>query len=155
MAYLDKILQPGETVVAMGRLHWVLYLGAALLGAMALIVAIVAGVALPKGGAQYAALAVAGLLLVIALVQFVGAWIIVATTEYAVTTARVIVKRGLFSLHTVEISLDKIESVDVDQSLLGRMLGFGAVTIHGIGARWDPIPNLADPLSFRRAISLR
>jgi uncharacterized membrane protein YdbT with pleckstrin-like domain len=155
VAYLDKILQPGETVVAMGRLHWVLYLGALLMAVAALIIAAVAGAAMPRGGAQYAALGLAGLLMVIAFFQFVSQWLVVITTEYAVTTRRVIVKRGFFSLHTVEMSLDKIESVDVDQSVLGRMLGYGAVTIHGIGARWDPLPNLADPLSFRQAITLR
>ena len=76
-----------------------------------------------------------------------------STTEFCVTDHRVIVKRGFFSLHTVELNVDKVESVDVDQSLLGRMFGYGSVTIHGVGARWDPIPLITDPLGFRNAIT--
>ena len=73
----------------------------------------------------------------------------------AVTSQRIIVKRGLVSLHTVEMNVDKVESVDVDQSILGRMMGFGTVTIHRIGARWDPIPLISGPLGFRNAITVR
>jgi uncharacterized membrane protein YdbT with pleckstrin-like domain len=68
---------------------------------------------------------------------------------------RVVQKRGILSLHTIEMNLDKVESVDVDQSLLGRMFGFGTVAIHGVGARWDPIVGIEDPLDFRSAITTR
>jgi uncharacterized membrane protein YdbT with pleckstrin-like domain len=74
-------------------------------------------------------------------------------TEYAVTNRRLLVKRGVLSVHTVEMSLDKVESVDVDQSLIGRMLGYGSVTVHGVGSRWDPITLIPDPAAFRNAIS--
>ena len=82
-------------------------------------------------------------------------WWCRATTEFCITDHRVIVKRGFFSLHTVELNVDKVESVDVDQSLIGRMFGYGTVTIHGVGARWDPISQIIDPLGFRNAITSR
>jgi len=155
MPYLDRIIQPGERVVAIGQLHWIIYLPAIVPGAAGVLLAIWTGFTLPPHDVRLPAFALAGVLVAVAIVQFLSRYVIRLTTEYAVTNQRVIRKTGLLSLHTVEINLDRIESVDVDQSLLGRMLGFGTVTIHGTGSRWDPLRNLADPLAFRNAISAR
>jgi membrane protein YdbS with pleckstrin-like domain len=76
-------------------------------------------------------------------------------TEVAVTDRRVIYKTGLIQRHTVEINLDKIESVDVDQSALGRLFGYGTVTIRGTGQAVEPLRDMADPLQFRSAILAR
>ena len=99
--------------------------------------------------------AVAGLVLAYGMITFIGRMIVRMSTEFGVTDHRIIVKRGLISLHTIEMSVDKVESVDVDQTIIGRMLGYGAVTVHGVGARWDPLPGLADPIGFRNAITAR
>jgi len=76
-----------------------------------------------------------------------------ATTELAVTDHRVIYKSGLLSRHTIEMNRDKVESVDVDQSLLGRILGYGTVVVRGTGGSLEPIRNISDPLSFRTHIT--
>jgi uncharacterized membrane protein YdbT with pleckstrin-like domain len=153
LSYFDRVVKPDETVLIRTGLHWVIYL-AALPPLLAAIVLALAPVVRPMPPAYATALYVAAsFFAAMALVTFLGRLITSLSTEFGVTTHRVIVKRGLISLHTVEMNVDKVESVDVDQSLIGRMLGFGTVTIHGIGARWDPIPQIADPVQFRNAIT--
>jgi uncharacterized membrane protein YdbT with pleckstrin-like domain len=154
VSYLDKILQPGEKLLARGKVHWVIFTPSVLGLVAAIMLAIWALLALTQS--QQLALAVyviAGLLALVSIFAFLGRLLLRMTTEFAVTDRRVIVKRGFISLHTVEMHMDKVESVDVDQTIWGRMLGYGTVTIHGTGARWDPIPRIEDPLAFRNAIT--
>ena len=153
MSYFDKVLQPGEKVLVRGRLHWVIYLPSYLAMAAALAIAAATWILLKDPSQAVVGYAVAALVLAYGIITFIGKLIVRMSTEFGVTDHRVIVKRGVFSLHTIEMNVDKVESVDVDQTILGRMLDYGAVTVHGVGARWDPIPGLANPLSFRNAIT--
>ena len=73
------------------------------------------------------------------------------SVELAVTTKRVIVKHGFIRRQTVEMNLSKVESIQVSQSLLGRMLDYGTLVIAGTGASHAPIDGVAEPLAFRRA----
>ena len=152
MSYLDKVLQPGETVLVTTRPHWIVLLSPLVMIGLAVVLAIATFVVL-SGQPALVGYGVAGLVALFGLFALAGRMIVRASTEFCVTDHRVIVKRGILSLHTVELNVDKVESVDVDQSLLGRMFDFGMVTIHGVGARWDPIPLIADPLGFRNAIT--
>jgi uncharacterized membrane protein YdbT with pleckstrin-like domain len=72
------------------------------------------------------------------------------TDEFAVTNRRVIVKTGLISRRTLEMNLNKIESVNVDQSIFGRILGYGTITIIGTGGTRESFPDISDPLKFRK-----
>ena len=72
------------------------------------------------------------------------------TSEYAITNKRVIIKIGLISRKTLEMNLSKIESVNVDQSIFGRLLGYGASTIIGTGGTRETFSDLANPIQFRR-----
>jgi uncharacterized membrane protein YdbT with pleckstrin-like domain len=76
-----------------------------------------------------------------------------ATTELAVTDQRVIYKTGLLARHTLEMNRARVESVTVDQTLLGRMFGYGTVTVRGVGSAFEPIRNISDPLTFRTYIT--
>ena len=68
------------------------------------------------------------------------------TSEYAITNKRVIIKIGLISRKTLEMNLSKIESVNVDQSIFGRILGYGAITIIGTGGTRETFSDLANPI---------
>ena len=68
------------------------------------------------------------------------------------TDKRVIYKTGLLSRHTAEINISKIESVDVDQGILGRIFGYGTVFLRGTGASLEPLQDVADPIGLRNAI---
>ena len=84
------------------------------------------------------------------LVFLVWAFIRYKTTEFAVTDKRLIAKTGLISRSTVEMFLDKVESLHVEQSVLGRMLDFGTITIRGTGSTEEPIKNISAPLALRK-----
>jgi uncharacterized membrane protein YdbT with pleckstrin-like domain len=96
--------------------------------------------------------AVAGLA---ALYWSATAWFHRWTTETDVTNMRVVHKTGFIKRRTFEISLDKVESVDVNQSILGRLMNYGDLTIQGVGERTQTISTIASPLAFRSAITTR
>jgi uncharacterized membrane protein YdbT with pleckstrin-like domain len=153
MSYVQAVLQPGEHVRAVGRLHWVIFLRAILLTAIALALIAVAPAVSPqiKDVIEIAA----GVVLVLALVALLQAWFVRSITELAVTDHRVIYKRGFLRRHTVEMNMDKVETVDVDQSVLGRLLGFGSIRILGTGQGIENLRRVASPVQLRMAITAR
>jgi uncharacterized membrane protein YdbT with pleckstrin-like domain len=76
-----------------------------------------------------------------------------ATSEFAVTNRRVIIKVGLVSRKTVELNLEKVESIGVEQTILGRILGSGTLVVVGTGGTREPFRRIADPMGFRRAVN--
>jgi uncharacterized membrane protein YdbT with pleckstrin-like domain len=98
---------------------------------------------------------VAGLLLLAAaglgLLVWLWAWLIYRSTELAVTNKRVITKSGLIQRNTTEMFLEKVESIQVDQGILGRIFDFGSITISGTGGDKSPVNNVSQPLEFRKA----
>ena len=86
------------------------------------------------------------------LLSFLHAWFIRWITEFAVTDRRVIYKRGFINRHTAEMNMEKVESVDVDQSVLGRMLGYGTIHVLGTGQGIEHLHRIAHPIELRNAI---
>src|SRR6185503_12588719 len=76
----------------------------------------------------------------------------IATSEFAVTSMRIVMKVGLLAIHTDEILLQRVETIGVDQSLWGRILGYGTVTVTGTGGAREPFAYVRDPIAFRRAV---
>src|SRR6478609_4386274 len=130
MSYVNSVLQPGERVIMRGHLHWIVYWQAILF--LVLGIALVASE--PAGawnGMLRSATAIAfGVLFVL---SFAHAWFIRWITEIAVTDRRIIYKRGFINRHTEEMNMDKVASVDVDQSILGRILNYGTLHVIGTG----------------------
>ena len=149
MRYIDHILQPGETVAYTTTLHWVVYLPATALWLLALIALTVGGALGPVS------LLVALVCALVGLCLAANAWFRRWTTEIDVTDRRIVYKRGFIRRHTVEINMDKVESVDVDQSILGRMLNFGDITIRGTGVGIEPLHDVDAPLEFRNQVTAR
>ena len=83
------------------------------------------------------------------------AWFIRWTNEIVVTDRRVIYAHGFIQRHTVEVHMDKIESVHVDQSVLGRLLDYGDVTIRGTGTTFEPIREVDRPIALRNEVTAR
>jgi uncharacterized membrane protein YdbT with pleckstrin-like domain len=151
MAYLDKVLQPGETVLHRARLSWTLYLPGLLMVVLALLAY---GFVLNLFQvSQIWGLVVLAVVGIPALVMLLRAWFERWITEIAVTNLRVILKRGFIRRHTIEMNMDKVESVDVDQSLLGRLFNYGDITVRGVGSGFEPIRRVGDPLTFRSRVS--
>jgi uncharacterized membrane protein YdbT with pleckstrin-like domain len=87
------------------------------------------------------------------LTLFIAPFVQRATSEFAVTNRRVVVKVGLVSRKTIELNLEKVESIGVEQTILGRILDYGTIVIIGTGGTREPFRGIRDPLGFRRAVN--
>lgn len=152
MKYVERVLQPGEIVIYATSLHWLVYLKAILLLVVALLCLIASGW-FPEPGVAIALQIVAALFALFGLVSGLSAFIQRTTTELAVTDRRVIFKTGIIKRHTMEMNRSKVETVGVDQSILGRLLGYGTVIVRGTGGSFEPIPYIGEPLTFRSHIT--
>jgi uncharacterized membrane protein YdbT with pleckstrin-like domain len=88
---------------------------------------------------------------VIGLFFLLAAYIRYKTTELAITNKRVIAKFGFISRRTVEININKVESIQVEQGIAGRIFDYGSLIIAGAGESQAPIPGISDPMAFRKA----
>lgn len=147
MSYVQKVLQPGETVVYGTRISWTTYIP----GLAVLIVAVVAFIVLKLvlPDPAWVANSVGLVLLAIALYLLFIEWFERWTTEIAVTNRRIILKRGFIRRDTAEMHMEKVESVDVNQSFLGRLLDYGDVTVRGTGAGLETLRQIDAPIEFR------
>ena len=152
--YIDEILQPGEKVLYSTNAHWMFYLPAigAWIAAFALVVLSRMTV---NDNLTMLCLATAAVIAIAALYWTVRAWFHRLTTETDVTNCRVVHKTGFIKRRTFEMALDKVESVDVNQTITGRLLNYGDVTILGVGEGKETISTIAEPLAFRNAITAR
>jgi uncharacterized membrane protein YdbT with pleckstrin-like domain len=152
--YIDDILQPGEKVLYSTNAHWVFYLPA--IGAWILAIFLfIASRMTTVDGLLLLCLAASAVVAIVALYWTGRAWFHRWTTETDVTTMRVVHKTGFIKRRTFEMALDKVESVDVYQSILGRILNYGNVTIMGVGEGKENITTIAAPLEFRSHITAR
>jgi len=153
MSYVAQVLQPGENVLYATKLHWWIYLPAIGPLLLSAILAIGSFFTTPEFG--LALLIGAGIFFLIAIPALIRAFIARATTELAVTSRRIIHKTGLFRRRTFEMNVSQVESVGVEQSILGRIFGFGELAIYGAGGNPQRIPTISDPLSFRSHVTAR
>jgi uncharacterized membrane protein YdbT with pleckstrin-like domain len=152
--YIDDILQPDETVLYSTNVHWILYLPAIVAWIAASALLVVSGMVVTEA-LMLLFLSLAGISALVALHWMLGAWFQRWTTETDVTNLRVVHKTGFIKRRTFEMSLDKVESVDVNQSILGRILNYGDVMVRGVGEGAERIRTIASPLAFRNHITAR
>jgi uncharacterized membrane protein YdbT with pleckstrin-like domain len=122
-----------------------------LLGGALLIVLAIALLLMPVGSPDVMHW-LAGIIAAVGVLIIAAALVRRSSTELAVTNRRVIAKFGLVARSTVEMNLAKIESVRVEQTVMGRLLGYGSIIVTGTGSTMDPIRFIADPIAFRQAI---
>ena len=152
--YIDDILQPGEKVLYSSKMHWIIFLPAIGGWLIAAALFVLSGL-IPAGPAVLVCWSLAAIVAIFALYKTATAWFQRWTTETDVTNLRVVYKEGFISRETFEMSLDKVESVDVVQSIPGRILGYGSVEIFGVGEGGKKIELIASPLAFRNSITAR
>jgi uncharacterized membrane protein YdbT with pleckstrin-like domain len=151
MSYVSRVLQPGETVRHTASLHWIPYAPGLVLCVVGLVLWFLRR---EDGGFLYWAEVIGGLLfLAVGLIWLAQAWFRWWTTEIAVTDRRVIYKTGFIQRNTTEMHMDKVESVEVKQSVLGRILDYGDVEIRGVGTGFEPLRAIAAPLELRNHIT--
>jgi len=154
MSYVKHVIQPGEQVVLVGRLSWIVYHRAIALALLGIILVVLERI---YSGRDWLVIGTAALFGAAALISALQAWFLRWTTEIAVTNRRIIYKRGLITRHTAEMNMDKVASVDVDQSLLGRLLNYGSVNILGTGGVHgiERLERIGSPIALRNAIDAR
>lgn len=159
MGYVDDNLVPGETVAHRANPHWFSY-APQLAGGSALDLAgagfVVAAFLHRGGGGPTLWMVIVGGVLMAAGSALTALGIVLwRSTEITVTTRRVFIKTGIVRRHTTEILLSKVESVSVEESLLGRLFGYGRATIHGTGGTPEIFERIARPHEFRRQIQVQ
>ena len=152
--YIDDILQPGEKVLYSTNAHWIFYVPAIAAWIVALFLFLLSRQTTTES-IVLLWLAASAVVALVALYWTLTAWFHRWTTETDVTNMRVVHKTGFIKRRTFEMSLDKVESVDVNQSILGRILNYGDVTILGVGEGKETISTIASPLDFRNFITAR
>jgi uncharacterized membrane protein YdbT with pleckstrin-like domain len=132
--------KPDDPVTYEARLHWILFappLAFFVGGLVAIIFNPLAAIAF----------------LCLSIVGMVTAYWKLLTTRIMITHRRVIYRTGYIARRTVEMNKDKIESIDVNQSILGRLLDFGSITVKGTGGGIEAIPNVSAPFSLREHVA--
>ena len=158
MRYVESNLVPGETLMYQTRLHWIVMLWHIVLGCLLL--------GLPGVLLLYYALSQTGIesrtlrimegggvaLLVCGGVVILMGMVRRNATEMGVTNRRVVIKTGLVSRKTIEMLLNKVESIEVSETAFGRMLGYGTIVVIGTGGTPEPFHKVAHPLEFRSQV---
>ena len=139
MGYIEANLLPGEEVVQRARLHWIVFLKALAVGVVGLAVLFLQPI-------------VGAVVIGLAFVMAIPPWLERLTSEFGVTSKRVIIKVGLVQRRTLELLIRQVEAISVDQSLTGRIFNFGTITLTGTGGVRETFHNIANPLEFRRSI---
>jgi uncharacterized membrane protein YdbT with pleckstrin-like domain len=155
--YIDDILQPGEKVLYSTNSHWIFFGPAILLWILAAALFVASGLVPGGGPLVLVGWSLAAIVALVALYKTVTAWFHRWTTETDVTSLRVVHKTGFITRKTKEISLDKIASVDVEQTIMGRIFNYGDVSLATVGGEDDEevISTIASPLAFRNSITAR
>ena len=164
MSYVRKSLVPGETLMYDTRHHWIVLLGPLL---MSLVLAALGigclgevlaarnsrGFLVDAPANEMQAFEVAGIvLLLIAFVVLAWGFTKRNATEMAVTNKRVLIKTGLGNRRTLDLMLSRVESIGVEETFWGRMLGYGSVTVRGTGGTPESFVMISHPQEFRRSV---
>jgi uncharacterized membrane protein YdbT with pleckstrin-like domain len=148
VSYVERNLLPGERLLFRTRLHWIMFGPPALLALGGLLLALVL-----RGVPEVAWLPwLGGVVLLAALGWGLVRYVELRTSEFAVTSARLVFKVGLLARYTTELLLGKVETVGVTQSLAGRLLGFGDLTVTGTGGAREVFHRVHDPIAFRNHV---
>jgi uncharacterized membrane protein YdbT with pleckstrin-like domain len=157
MSYVEKHLIEGETIIYETRLHWVVLIGPLLLGLLfgltGAAMFVLSSRTTPDQTVAHQSFTILGAaFLVIAFVFIARGVLMRNATEMTVTNKRVFVKVGLAARRTIELLLSRVESIGVEESVMGRMLGYGRVIIHGTGGTPEVFNMIAHPLEFRTQV---
>ncbi|MCK5284226.1 MAG: PH domain-containing protein [Alphaproteobacteria bacterium] len=170
MLYVQQSLGPNEELVHIGKFHWAYTVKAFMAifwGVLGSIIIILGAVMVYKQMGQFppqlgwldavrylhpGIRIFAFIIFALGLMSFAQMMVTKATTEIAVTNSRLVYKRGLVARHVGEISIDRIEGVNILQTILGRLFNFGRVAVRGMGVGEVILPPIEDPIAFRQAI---
>ena len=142
MSYIEDNLIRGEKVIYKAHLHPIIFFWPVIFALIGVVIFI------------SSSSNVGWIALLLGVVSVIGAAINYATSEFGITTRRIIAKFGFIKRYSIEVNLVKVEGVRVSQGILGRIIDYGTIVIDGIGGSREPIPNIYDPMELRKQIQV-
>ena len=167
MGYVDENLMPGESILVRAKLHWGMFVGPSLvtgLGGLLVLFFMLPQLLqafVPAQDQSLDELTPITLMCCLAPYLLFAALLMGSTaarylsTEFALTDRRIIAKTGVFRRKSLELLLQKVESIGVSQPLVGRMLGYGTIVVSGTGGTRQSFPSIAEPMRLRNQINAR
>lgn len=154
MSYIDETLMNDEEVVYRTKPHWIIFtpaLGWLFLSILILFLAPRYMLANTYVYSNYTFSDILGIaVLLLAVISGLVAYVTYQTSEFGITTKRILMKVGFISRTSLEILLQRVESIQVYQTVPGRLFDYGSIIVSGTGGSKDPFPNIPEPLLFRR-----
>ena len=155
MSYIHKSLLDGEEIVYLTRRHKIIFTWPVVWFLVAAVLFGIKWFFVFRPEVNFVLMVFSGIFLAGALIHALVIWINYLCAEFGITNQRVIVKEGFLKRKTIEVFLKSVESVQVDQSLWGRMLNFGTVVVSGTGGVSDPLNLIRNPLDFKKQVQQR
>ena len=170
MLYVQQSLSPDEEIIHIGHFHWFYTMTAILAIVWGILgcIAVIVGAVYVQSNYMDGFIATGWLgmvqelhpgvrigaffVFIFGVLRFASMMVTKASTEIAITNTRLIFKRGLVARYVGEMSIDRIEGVNVLQSVWGRIFGYGRIMVRGMGVGEVILPNISNPIAFRRAI---
>ncbi len=149
MSYIDDNLMSGERVIYRSKLHWVVVVIPII---FAVIIALIALVLLFTGGDAVGMGYFFLFFLLIAIIWVISSFISFKTSEFGVTNKRVLVKVGWIRRNSLETLLAKVEGIQINQGILGRILNYGTIVVKGTGGTSNPFHKIEAPFEFRKKV---
>ena len=143
-SYIQETLIGGEEVVYQAKVSIWALASRILLG----VLFVLAGIMVLISGSAIFGL----ILLVLGVVILLMQYLTYISTELAFTNKRIIAKFGFISRETIELGINKVETVRVSQGVIGRIFNYGSIIIAGAGASQAPIPYISNPMKFRSEV---
>jgi len=138
--YIEENLARDEKIIIKAQVTWLSQFWYLLFGGLLIL----SGLAQKSAGLGF--ITIGGFFIAVAAIH-------VLTTELALTNRRIIAKSGLIRRNTIELKVNRVESLGVHQSILGRVFNFGSIVVKGTGGSHAPIPYIAKPLEFRQQVN--
>ena len=155
MSYIHKSLLDDEKIIYLTRRHKIIFTYPVIWLLLAAILFGIKWVFVFKPEINFSLSIFSGIFLAVALIHALVVWINYLCAEFGITNQRVIVKEGFLKRKTIEVFLKSVESVQVNQSIWGRLLNFGNVVVSGTGGASDPLNMIRNPLDFKKQVQQR
>ena len=160
MGYVEDNLLQDEKILARAKIHWVILIYPIIFLLIGIFFAMIFHVSSPNGVPSNTDTIITSLICIwswpiIGLITIIIAILIYLTTEFALTNKRVIAKVGILNQHSLEIMNNKIESIGVSRTILGRILNYGTITVVGSGGTKQSFKNIAKPMELRQKINMQ
>ncbi|HEY2987750.1 MAG TPA: PH domain-containing protein [Candidatus Binatia bacterium] len=143
VGYIESNLLPDEQIVYLAKLHWIIFLKAFFVAFFVIVIGAYLLTVEPIAG---------GIAILLGMLILIPPVVRYKTSEFGVTTKRVVFKVGFIRRRTLELLLRHVEAILVDQSVMGRLFNYGSVTITGTGGVREVFHDVSSPLELRRRI---